>query len=100
MVPGRFVTEYPSRSFPMPLAIIWFGIVVLVVTEISLITPPIGLNVFVLRAVVMDVDIETIFKGVTPFPDRRHPAPGPADRGAGDLAGAGGSDGLDAVART
>ncbi len=40
---------------------------VLVVTEISLITPPIGLNVFVLRAVVTDVDLKTIFKGVTPF---------------------------------
>jgi len=46
---------------------IWFGIVVVVVTEISLITPPIGLNVFVLKGVVGDVSTGTIFKGVTPF---------------------------------
>lgn len=46
---------------------IWFGIIVVVVTEISLITPPVGLNVFVLRAVVRDVPTATIFKGVTPF---------------------------------
>ena len=46
---------------------IWFGIVVVVVTEISLITPPVGLNVFVLKGVVRDVPTATIFKGVTPF---------------------------------
>ena len=46
---------------------IWFGIVVVVVTEISLITPPVGLNVFVLKGVVGDVSTSTIFKGVTPF---------------------------------
>ena len=47
--------------------LIWFGIVVVVVTEISLITPPVGLNVFVLKAVLPDVKVSTIFKGVTPF---------------------------------
>ncbi len=46
---------------------VWFGIVVVVVTEISLITPPVGLNVFVLKGVVSDVSTGTIFKGVTPF---------------------------------
>jgi C4-dicarboxylate transporter DctM subunit len=46
---------------------IWFGIVVVVVTEISLITPPVGLNVFVLKGVLPDVKTSTIFKGVTPF---------------------------------
>ncbi|MEO1065900.1 MAG: TRAP transporter large permease [Pseudomonadota bacterium] len=46
---------------------IWFGIIVVVVTEISLITPPVGLNVFVLKGVVKDVPTATIFKGVTPF---------------------------------
>jgi tripartite ATP-independent transporter DctM subunit len=46
---------------------IWFGIVVVVVTEISLITPPVGLNVFVLRGVLPDVKTGTIFRGVTPF---------------------------------
>ncbi len=49
------------------VALIWFGIIVVVVTEISLITPPVGLNVFVLKAVLGDVTTGTIFKGVTPF---------------------------------
>ena len=46
---------------------IWFGIVVVVVTEISLITPPIGLNVLVLRGVLTDVPTATVFKGIFPF---------------------------------
>jgi len=46
---------------------VWFGIIVVVVTEISLITPPVGLNVFVLKGVVGDVSTATIFRGVTPF---------------------------------
>jgi len=47
--------------------LIWFGIVVVVVTEISLITPPVGLNVFVLSGVLPDVKTGTVFAGVTPF---------------------------------
>ncbi|MEM6742590.1 MAG: TRAP transporter large permease, partial [Pseudomonadota bacterium] len=46
---------------------VWFGIVVVVVVEISLITPPVGLNVFILKGVVGDVSTATIFRGVTPF---------------------------------
>ena len=46
---------------------VWFGIVVVVVTEISLITPPVGLNVFILKGVVGDVTTGTVFRGVTPF---------------------------------
>ncbi len=57
--------------FPLVIGLgfdpVWFGIVVVVVTEISLITPPVGLNVFVLKGVVGDVSTATIFKGVTPF---------------------------------
>ncbi len=49
------------------VSLIWFGIIVVVVTEISLITPPVGLNVFVLKGVLGDVSTGTIFKGVTPF---------------------------------
>lgn len=51
----------------MDFDLVWFGIVVVVVTEISLITPPVGMNVFVLSAVLRDVKTGTIFKGVTPF---------------------------------
>ncbi len=49
------------------MVLIWFGIVVVVVTEISLITPPVGMNVFVLKSVLKDVSLGTIFRGVTPF---------------------------------
>ncbi|MCB5160389.1 TRAP transporter large permease [Marinomonas algarum] len=47
--------------------LVWFGIIVVVVTEISLITPPVGMNVFVLSAVLKGVKPGTIFRGVTPF---------------------------------
>jgi C4-dicarboxylate transporter DctM subunit len=46
---------------------VWFGIIVVVAVEISLITPPVGLNVFVLKGVLETVPTSTIFKGVTPF---------------------------------
>ena len=49
------------------MALIWFGIIVVVITEISLITPPVGLNVFVLKSMLNDVNLGTIFRGVTPF---------------------------------
>lgn len=48
-------------------ALIWFAIVVVVATEISLITPPVGMNVFVLKGVLRDVPLATIFRGVLPF---------------------------------
>ncbi|ABM02499.1 TRAP dicarboxylate transporter, DctM subunit [Psychromonas ingrahamii 37] len=51
----------------MGFDLVWFGIVVVVVTEISLITPPVGLNIFVLSSVIKDIKTSTIFKGVTPF---------------------------------
>lgn len=47
--------------------LIWFGIVIVVVTEISLITPPVGLNVYVLSSVVPDLSTTTIFRGMLPF---------------------------------
>lgn len=49
------------------MVLIWFAIIVVVVTEISLITPPIGMNVFVLRSVLPDVSLKTIFRGVFVF---------------------------------
>ncbi|PUB14338.1 TRAP transporter large permease [Yoonia sediminilitoris] len=46
---------------------IWFGIIVVLVTEIGLITPPIGMNAFVVKSVLPDVRLADIFRGVTPF---------------------------------
>lgn len=51
----------------MGVDLIWFGIVIIVVVETGLITPPIGMNVFVVKAVVPDVALSRIFTGVTPF---------------------------------
>jgi len=47
--------------------LIWFGIVMVMVVEISLITPPIGLNVFVIKSMMPDVPLGKIFKGIVPF---------------------------------
>jgi tripartite ATP-independent transporter DctM subunit len=47
--------------------LIWFGIIVVVVLEIGLLTPPIGLNVFVLRSILPEVGATTIFRGIVPF---------------------------------
>ncbi len=47
--------------------LIWFGIVLVMMVEISLITPPIGLNVFVMKSMMPDVPLGTIFKGIGPF---------------------------------
>ncbi|GEO82649.1 TRAP transporter large permease [Pararhodospirillum oryzae] len=46
---------------------VWFGVMTVVTVELGLITPPVGMNVFVLRSVVPDVAIHRIFKGVMPF---------------------------------
>ncbi len=46
---------------------IWFGVIMVIVLEIGLITPPIGLNVFILKGAAPDIPVETIFKGIWPF---------------------------------
>ena len=46
---------------------VWFGIIIVMVVELGLITPPIGMNVFVIKGITKDVPLETIFRGVTPF---------------------------------
>jgi len=52
----------------MDLDLIWWGIVTLALVEIGMITPPIGMNVFVMKSLVRDeVSITTIFRGVMPF---------------------------------
>ena len=46
---------------------IWFGVLVVCVVEIGLITPPVGMNVFVLRSVLPEVPTNTMWRGVMPF---------------------------------
>ena len=50
-----------------PMCAIWFGILVVKMAEFCLITPPIGLNCFVVAGVRDDLTVQDVFKGVTPF---------------------------------
>ncbi len=57
--------------FPIVVAMgfdpIWFGVIAVIVIEMGMITPPVGLNVFVVKSVARDVPMATIFRGVLPF---------------------------------
>ena len=46
---------------------IWFGIVVVIVVQIGLISPPVGMNIFVVKNLLRHLSIGTVFRGVTPF---------------------------------
>ena len=46
---------------------IWFGIIMVLVLEMGLISPPVGLNVFVVKGVAPNVPLGTIYKGILPF---------------------------------
>ena len=46
---------------------IWFGVIIVMTVELGLIHPPVGMNIFVIKSVVEDVKISTIFYGVFPF---------------------------------
>jgi tripartite ATP-independent transporter DctM subunit len=52
---------------PMGVDMVWFGIVAVIAVELGLITPPVGINVFVVKAATRDISIWTIFRGVMPF---------------------------------
>ncbi len=47
--------------------LIWFGVLFVVVIEMALISPPVGLNVFVVKSIAPDIPLETIFRGILPF---------------------------------
>ena len=65
---GEFVSAADS-AFGMSgtMCAIWFGILVVKMAEFCLITPPIGLNCFVVAGVRDDLTVQDVFKGVTPF---------------------------------
>ena len=46
---------------------IWFGVIITLVMEMSLITPPVGINVFIISGIAKEVPMYTIFRGVLPF---------------------------------
>ena len=57
--------------FPLIISLgfdpIWFGVINVMVIEIGMITPPIGINVFVLHGIARTIPLKTIFKGIVPF---------------------------------
>jgi TRAP-type C4-dicarboxylate transport system permease large subunit len=57
--------------FPIVIALgydpVWFGILIVVVVEIGLISPPVGMNLFVLKTLIPEVRQNTVFRGVLPF---------------------------------
>jgi len=46
---------------------VWFGVIITLLTEVALITPPIGVNVFIIKGVAPEVPIKTVFVGIFPF---------------------------------
>jgi tripartite ATP-independent transporter DctM subunit len=57
--------------FPVVTALgfdpIWFGIIIVIVVQIGLVSPPVGMNIFVVKSLLKHVTMGTMFRGVTPF---------------------------------
>ncbi|WP_300463028.1 TRAP transporter large permease, partial [Desulfobacula sp.] len=57
--------------FPVVLRLgfdpIWFGVIIVLVGEMGVITPPVGVNVFVIKGIAPDVPLDKIFRGIFPF---------------------------------
>lgn len=62
-----FVPLFMPTLVAQGFDLVWFGIIVVVLTEIGLITPPVGMNVFVLKANLPKVPVGSIFRGLVPF---------------------------------
>ncbi len=46
---------------------IWFGVIIVLVTQMGVITPPVGINVYVVNGIARDIPLEVIFRGILPF---------------------------------
>ncbi len=74
---GTFLTGFAILVLAIPFVqpillalnvdLIWFGVLFVVVIEMALISPPVGLNVFVVKSIAPDIPLETIFRGIFPF---------------------------------
>ncbi len=58
-------------TYPLAVSLgfdpIWFGVIIVMTIELGLITPPIGMNVFVIKGMAKNIPLTTIFKGTFPF---------------------------------
>ena len=62
-----FVPLFTPTLVAQGFDLVWFAVIVVGLTEIGLITPPVGMNVFVLKANLPKVPVGTIFRGLVPF---------------------------------
>ena len=77
MVLGMFLEGYSILVLTLPIVIpivkalnydlIWFGVIMVVLLEMGLISPPVGINVFVVKGLVPNVSMSKIFSGILPF---------------------------------
>ena len=77
IVLGMFLEGFSILVLTLPIVIpivealhydlIWFGVIMVIVLEMGLISPPVGINVFVVKGLVPDVPMGEIFKGILPF---------------------------------
>ncbi|HHZ00133.1 MAG TPA: TRAP transporter large permease subunit [Tissierellia bacterium] len=77
IVLGCFMDTPPMTALTIPIFFpiiadlgfnpVWFGVLFVRMMEIGMITPPVGINVFVLAGLNKDLPMETIFKGIIPF---------------------------------
>jgi len=74
---GTFLDGFAMLVLTVPLVqpileslgvdMIWFGIMIVITLEMGLISPPVGLNIFVVKGVAPDVPVHTMFRGIIPF---------------------------------
>ncbi len=64
-----FLPIVTGMDFGMPATdvAIWFGILALVVVEVGMITPPVGLNIFIIHSMAPRIPLTETFKGILPF---------------------------------
>ncbi len=77
IVLGTFLDGFAMLVLTVPLVqpileslgvdMIWFGVMIVVTLEMGLISPPVGLNIFVVKGVAPDVPVRTMFRGILPF---------------------------------
>ena len=74
---GMIMDELPMIMLTVPIFlpivrqlgfdVIWFGVYIILMMEMGAITPPVGLNCFIISGVAKDIPLSTIYKGVIPF---------------------------------
>jgi TRAP-type C4-dicarboxylate transport system permease large subunit len=77
LVLGMFLEGFSMLVLTLPIVIpivkalgydlIWFGVIMVILLEMGLISPPVGMNVFVVKGLVPDTSMGAIFRAITPF---------------------------------